>query len=111
MTATTNTTAGKAGSLTTVELDHPITRGETEIRSVQIRKPKAGDLRGVSLSDLFDMKADTVMAVLPRVSTPTLAPHEINQLEVSDLFKFSVRLVAVLLPEEAQQEVTQLGLN
>ena len=35
------------------------------------------------------------MAVLPRVSTPTLAPHEINQLEVSDLFKFSVRLVAV----------------
>jgi hypothetical protein len=78
---------------------------------VQIRKPKAGDLRGVSLSELFDMKADTVMAVLPRISNPTLTPHEINQLEVSDLFKFSVRLVAVLLPEEAQQEVTQLGLN
>ena len=108
MTATTNTTAGKAGSLTTVELDHPITRGETEIRSVQIRKPKAGDLRGVSLSELFDMKADTVM---PRISNPTLTPHEINQLEVADLFKFSVRLVAVLLPAEAQQEVTQLGLN
>ena len=109
MSATTNTST--AGALTTIELDHPVIRGETEIRTVQIRKPKAGDLRGLSLSDLFDMKADTVMAVLPRVSTPTLAPHEINQLEVSDLFKFSVRLVAVLLPEEAQQEVTQLGLN
>ena len=111
MSATTNTAAGNASSLTTVELDNPITRGETEIRSVQLRKPKAGDLRGLSLSELFDMKADTVMAVLPRISTPTLTGHEINQLEVSDLFKFSVRLTALLLPEEAQQEVTQLGLN
>ena len=105
MPATTPTT------LTTVELDNPITRGKTEVRSVQLRKPKAGDLRGVSLSELFDMKVDTVMAVLPRISSPTLTPHEISQLEVSDLFKFSVRLTALLLPEEAQQEVTQLGLN
>lgn len=105
MSATTPTT------LTAIELDNPIKRGETEIKSVQIRKPKAGDLRGVSLSELFDMKVDTVMAVLPRISSPTLTPHEISQLEVSDLFKFSVRLTALLLPEEAQQEVTQLGLN
>lgn len=109
MSATTITST--AGALTTIELDHPVIRGETEIRTVQIRKPKAGDLRGLSLSDLFDMKTDTVLAVIPRVSTPTLTTHEANQLELSDLFKFSVRLVAVLLPEESQQEVVNLGLN
>lgn len=109
MSATTITST--AGALTTIELDHPVIRGETEIRTVQIRKPKAGDLRGLSLSDLFDMKTDTVLAVIPRVSTPTLTTHEASQLELSDLFKFSVRLVAVLLPEESQQEVVNLGLN
>ena len=57
MTATTNTTAGKAGSLTTVELDHPITRGETEIRSVQLRKPKA-DTRGADDLDDYDYGED-----------------------------------------------------
>ncbi len=109
MSATPNT--GAASTLTTIELDHPVIRGETEIRTVQIRKPKAGDLRGLSLSDLFDMKTDTVLTVIPRVSIPTLTTHEASQLEVSDLFKFSVRLVAVLLPEESQQEVVSLGLN
>ena len=41
MSATPNT--GAASTLTTIELDHPVIRGETEIRTVQIRKPKAGD--------------------------------------------------------------------
>ena len=108
---TTATTTPNAGSLTTVELDHPIKRGETEIRTVQLRKPKAGELRGISLSDLFDMKVDAVLTTIPRVSTPTLTTYEVNQLEASDLAKFCIRLVATLLPDNVQMEVEHLGLN
>ena len=37
--------------LKTVKLETPIKRGETEITVVKLRKPKAGELRGLSLSD------------------------------------------------------------
>jgi|JI10StandDraft_1071094.scaffolds.fasta_scaffold27012_1 hypothetical protein len=104
-------TTTQPSALTTVELDQPIRRGESELKSIQIRKPKAGELRGVSLSDLFDMKADAVLTMIPRVSSPTLTATEVNQLEASDFAKFAVRLVASLLPQESQQEVASLGLN
>ena len=72
-------TTTQPSALTTVELDQPIRRGESELKSIQIRKPKAGELRGVSLSDLFDMKADAVLTMIPRVSSPTLTATEVNQ--------------------------------
>lgn len=105
-----NTTT-QPSTLNTVELDQPIRRGDSEIKSVQIRKPKAGELRGISLSDLFEMKADAVLSMIPRVSNPTLTSQEAIQLEASDFAKFAVRLVATLLPQETQQEVVHLGLN
>jgi hypothetical protein len=57
------------------------------------------------------MKADAVLTMIPRVSSPTLTATEVNQLEASDFAKFAVRLVASLLPQESQQEVASLGLN
>lgn len=38
-----------------IELDQPIKRGDTEITSVTIRKPKSGELRGVRLQVLLEM--------------------------------------------------------
>ena len=36
----------------TVILDEPLQRGDTVITEIQLRKPKAGELRGVSLVDV-----------------------------------------------------------
>ena len=54
----------------TVQLDTPIKRGDGQITSVTLRKPNAGELRGVSLAELLQMKVDALQAVLPRITNP-----------------------------------------
>ena len=39
----------------TITLDTPLTRGETEITELRLRKPTSGELRGVSLADVLQM--------------------------------------------------------
>ena len=42
----------------TVQLDTPIKRGDGHITSVTLRKPNSGELRGVSLAELLQMKVN-----------------------------------------------------
>lgn len=42
---------------TPIDLDRPIPRGEGHINSITLRKPDAGALRGLVLSDLLRMEA------------------------------------------------------
>ncbi len=54
----------------TVELDTPIVRGEQSITSLTLRKPMAGELRGVKLNDLtFEkMKSGRLLRMSSRIS-------------------------------------------
>ena len=56
----------------TVTLDSPIQRGETTIDKLQLRKPRSGELRGLSLVDLGQLKVDALTKVLPRITVPPL---------------------------------------
>ena len=56
----------------TVILDTPIRRGTTHIESITLRKPNSGELRGVSLAELLQMDVNSLIKVVPRISTPTL---------------------------------------
>src|SRR3546814_4516677 len=56
----------------TVTLDDPITIGETVIDKVTLRKPKAGELRGLTLDDLIASDIDTLLKLIPRISSPVL---------------------------------------
>ena len=53
----------------TVQLETPIKRGDGHITSVTLRKPNSGELRGISLAELLQMKVDALQAVLPRITT------------------------------------------
>ena len=48
----------------TVTLETPIKRGDKEITEIQVRKPKAGELRGVSLSALMQMDVNEITKVM-----------------------------------------------
>ncbi len=85
----------------TVILDTPIKRGKTEIKTIVLRKPQSGALRGVRLQALMEMDVNAVMAVLPRVSTPALTAQEINEMDPADLVALSVEVVTFLLPKSA----------
>lgn len=85
----------------TVTLDTPIKRGKTEIKTIVLRKPQSGALRGVRLQALMEMDVNAVMAVLPRVSAPALTAQEVNEMDPADLLALSVEVVTFLLPKSA----------
>ena len=87
-------------SLVTVTLDAPIVRGSQTIASVDLRRPKSGELRGVNLSDLAQLDVTALIKVLPRVSMPTLTSADVESLDPSDLMKLGSEVVGFLLPSQ-----------
>jgi hypothetical protein len=88
----------------TVQLDEPIQRGDTTITEIQLRKPKAGELRGVSLVDVANLDVIALQKVLPRITTPTLTTTEVNNLELADLMQLGAE-VAYFLAKKADRNM------
>ncbi|KTT43870.1 tail fiber protein, partial [Pseudomonas oryzihabitans] len=68
-----------------VVLDQPVQRGETRIEEISLRKPTAGELRGVSLSELLNLNVDAIVRIVPRISQPSLSEAEVRALDPADL--------------------------
>jgi len=86
-------------TLKTITLDTPITRGSSTITEVNLRKPTAGELRGVSLASLMQMDVTELTRVLPRITQPTLTDAELAQLDIADLTQFATEVTGFLLPK------------
>ncbi len=67
----------------TVPLSQFIKRGDETIDKVTLRKPDAGSLRGVTLTDIVRMDVDALAEVVPRLSQIT--EPEFRQLDPYDL--------------------------
>lgn len=91
----------------TVEFDTPIIRGNLTISEVNINKPKTGALRGLSLADLLKVDVDTVIKLVPRVSTPPLTENEIAALDPADFLSISTAVVGFFASAE-QRKKTRL---
>lgn len=68
-----------------IELSTPIINGKTEITKITIRKPLAGDLRGIKLVDFMDADVDSLAKVLPRISMPILSSQDVYNMDIIDL--------------------------
>lgn len=90
----------------TIILDSPIKRGSSEILEVTLRKPMAGELRGVTLTDLLQMDVLALRKVLPRITTPTLTEHEIGQMDPADLVQMASLVTGFLLPKSAKTDAS-----
>ncbi|MRR50803.1 MAG: phage tail assembly protein [Rhodocyclaceae bacterium] len=84
---------------TTITLEEPIQRGETTIASVELRRPKAGELRGVNLTDLLQMDVSAIIKVVPRISTPMLTDADVANLDPADLTQMGSAVASFLLPK------------
>lgn len=69
----------------TITLDQPIKRGETMLASITLRKPRAGELRGLTLEELLKTDVTTILKLLPRISDPILIDEEVNAMDPADL--------------------------
>jgi len=69
----------------TVKLGTPIARDDTEVAQLTLRKPKAGDLRGLSLQDVLQSDVTSLIRLVPRISDPALTELEVSELEADDV--------------------------
>lgn len=88
----------------TITLDTPIKRGDKDIAEIALRKPSAGELRGVTLTDLLQMDVVALTKVLPRISEPALTEVEVARMDPADLVQLGGAVAGFLLPRAALEE-------
>lgn len=88
-----------------VVLDQPIVRGATIIAQIALRKPNAGALRGITLSDLLQMDVNAIVRVIPRISTPTLTEAEVRAMDPADLVDAGSVVASFLLKKSMKADL------
>ena len=91
----------------TITLDEPIQRGDTVIATIQLRKPKAGELRGVSLVDVANLDVMALQKVLPRITQPILTTQDVNNLDLADLMALGAEVAYFLAKKADRNMVSQ----
>lgn len=81
----------------TVQLDTPIQRDGDKIEKLVLRKPMAGELRGLSLAEVLNLDVDSVTKLIPRISTPTLTEQEVRNMDPADLVEAGKEIAGFLL--------------
>lgn len=99
---TTTNTPNANANVKEVTLQEGIVRGDQRITAVRVRKPRAGELRGLSLAELMNLNVDAITAVLPRVTDPILHKPDVALLEPADLMSLGVAVLGFLLPKEPE---------
>lgn len=107
MTTTAQQPDTNATTPSTITLDVPIQRGSTTITEITLRKPNAGELRGLSLQRLHQADADELLKLLPRITVPSLTPHECAQLDPADLSEAGGVVISFLLKKAVRDAVLQ----
>lgn len=84
-----------------ITLDQPITHGEQTITSITLRKPKVGDLRGISLVEVAQMDVDALAKLLPRIADPVITDIDVHGMDIADLVQAGTVIAGFLLPKAA----------
>lgn len=86
-------------------LDTPLVRGNQTITSITLRKPKSGELRGVSLSDLVSLDVVALSKVLPRISSPMLTETDVAGIDPADLVQLGGIFAGFLMPKAVKSRL------
>jgi hypothetical protein len=89
-----------------VVLDTPIIRGKTTIDSITLRKPNAGELRGVHLVELLNMDVATLIKILPRISAPALTAQDAAGMDPADLLACGSKISGFLLQKSVKTDAS-----
>lgn len=68
-----------------ITLAEPVVRGDTRIETLRLRKPRAGELRGLSLQDVIQTDFTALLTLVPRISEPPLTGEEADRLDPADI--------------------------
>lgn len=74
---------------------------------IVVRKPMAGDMRGLSLNPLIQGDYNSLETLAPRVTSPILHKAHVAAMDPADLTSFGGEVLDFLLPTAAKQAVFQ----
>lgn len=103
----TDTATKPARESVQVQLQTPIARAGGAITTLTIMKPRTGDLRGLMLTEVMQMKTDAIAALLQRVSVPTLIKAEVDEMDTADLVACASEVAGFLVPKAAMASLTE----
>lgn len=75
-----------------VALETPIVRGEQTIAEITLRKPGAGELRGLTLVAVCNLDVEALIKLIPRISSPTLTAQEVAAMDPADLLSIGAEI-------------------
>lgn len=91
----------------TITLDTPLQRGDQAITQISLRKPAAGELRGVALADLLRLDVAALITVLPRITSPTLTTQDVQQLDLVDLTAIGTEVLGFFMSKADKANLPQ----
>ena len=89
-----------------VQLEEPVKRAGGDVSAVTVRRPRVGDLRGLNLMDVVQMKTEALVTLLPRVTSPTLVAHEIENMCPADFTNLASEVVLFFAPKATAAQVS-----
>lgn len=97
----------------TAKFATPIPYGAGELAELTMRRPKAGDLKGVKLIGLTEMDPSMVIKIAARLATTPVVEAQLEQLEVYDLMELTEKVVGFFgkpeMPAGSQTTSTEHG--
>lgn len=93
----------------TVILNQPIKRGDTEISEVTITDTmrQSGCLRGLRLFDVMQSDVDSLVKLLPRVTSPALTEVELTMMSTYDFVVLATAAVSFFGPNSATSQTSE----
>lgn len=85
-----------------IELDEPIQRGDTQITQVTIRRPNAGEMRGLSMVNVVQMQVDALLTLIPRICEPVLMAQELKAMNPADFMQIGTVIAQYYVPKKMQ---------
>ncbi|MDR7101452.1 phage tail assembly protein [Croceicoccus sp. BE223] len=92
----------------TITLAEPIEREGGNVTALALRKPKAGELRGLSISNLVNSDAGSIITVLPRICDPFITEAEAGNLSAEDFAEVAGTIVGFFMSAAQKQQIAQL---
>lgn len=74
---------------------------------ITVRKPGAGELRGLQINPLIQGDYNSLEALAPRITTPILHKAHVAAMDPADFTAFGGEVLDFLLPTAAKQPVYQ----
>lgn len=73
-------------------LQEPVEIDGAPVTEITLRRPKAGELRGLSVSALMQLDVTAMLKVLPRITVPPVPAHALEGMDPADFTDLATRV-------------------